>query len=165
MIVHNFYLSRLFRNLEESIGIFSTKGRIVCSSLEDEKRAVKMFGETRIPAETYEVKFRTAGRLHKKYDGWYPSMHHGMLHIQNIKDFTWVYIHQGLDDLHTAGCPLVATDTHIRHNNRYTLVHSRIAYRRFYPLMAKPLTKFERVLLHVRDETNADIYDWYPTKT
>ena len=161
-MTHTFYLSRLFRNHEETIGIFSTAGRVICHSLEDEKRTVKLFGETRIPAGKYEINFRTEGRLHKKYMALYPTMHKGMLWIRNIKNFTYCYIHQGVDDTHTAGCPLCATDSHTRHDNRYKLVNSGIGYRRFYPLMAKPLMAGDRVFLDIRDELNDDFYDWTP---
>lgn len=160
MNIQTFYLTRLFRNLEETIGIFSTEGRIICQSLEDEKRTIKIFGETRIPAETYEIKFRTEGRLHRKYLKMYPTMHMGMLWIQDINNFTYCYIHQGLNDEHTGGCPLVATDSHINTKNRYTLVHSAVAYKILYPLMATRLIKGDKVLLNIRDECNADIYEW-----
>ena len=162
MKTFTFYLTRLYRNLTTTIGIFSTEGRIICYSLEDEKRAIKLFSKTRIPAEIYEIKFRTEGRLHEKYKRMYPAMHKGMLWIQDIENFTFCYIHQGLNHKHTAGCPLCSTDSHINTKNRYTLVHSAVAYKRLYPLMADPLVNGDRVLLNIRNECNADVYDWQP---
>ena len=161
-MTHKFYLPRLFRNEHETIGIFSTAGRIICHSLEDEKRTVKVFGETRIPAGTYEVKLRTEGSHHKRYKKKYPKWHIGMLHLINVENFKWILIHIGNADDDTAGCLLTGFGSWIRSDNRYELIQSTNAYKRLYPLMANPLSKGETVLLEIRDETTADIYDWEP---
>ena len=162
MKTFTFYLTRLYRNLTTTIGIYSTEGRVICYSLEDEKRTVKLFGKTRIPAEIYEIKFRKEGRINEKYKRMYPAMHKGMLWIQDIKDFTYCYLHQGLNHFHTAGCPLCSTDSHINTLNRYNLVHSAVAYKRLYPLMADPLANGDKVLLNIRNECNEDVSDWKP---
>ncbi len=158
--VHKFYLSRLFRNEHETIGILSTAGRIICHSLEDEKRTVKVFGKTRIPAGIYNIKLRTKGSHHQRYKKNYPSWNKGMLHIINVPDFKYILIHIGNDDEDTAGCILPATDSSIGQDNRYTLKQSTVAYMRLYPLMAEPLARGDIVLLEVRDEPTGDIYDW-----
>ena len=42
-------------------------GDFTCETLEDEYREVKVEGETRIPAGTYEIKLRTEGRMNERY--------------------------------------------------------------------------------------------------
>ena len=159
-MTHTFYLSRLFRNEHETIGIFSTAGRVICHSLEDEKRTVKVFGETRIPSGIYRIKLRTTGGHHARYQNKYP-FHKGMLHLQDVPNFKYILIHIGNDD-DTAGCLLTGTGSVVDYENRYHLIHSTFAYQRLYPLMADPLSAGDQVLLDIRDETTADIYDWKP---
>jgi len=163
MNVHQFYVSRLFRNLDESIGVFSTEGRVICHSIEDEKRTVKVYGETRIPAGKYRVTLRTEGSHHERYEKKY-AWHKGMLWIRDVPNFKWILIHIGNDEDDSAGCILCGTDSHIAANNRYRLVNSTIAYKRLYPLMANPIDNGDEVYLNIRDEMNDDIYGWTPGK-
>lgn len=159
---HKFYLSRLFRNEHETIGIISSAGRIICHSLEDEKRTIKVFSETRIPAGTYRITLRTEGSHHERYKLKFPELHNGMLWVRDVPNFKWILIHIGNDDDDTAGCLLTGISSYIKKDNRYELIHSTSAYLRLYPLMAEPLSKGDEVLLIVRDEPTADIYDWKP---
>ena len=161
MNTQTFYVTRLFRNSEETIGIFSTEGKIICHSLEDEKRTIKVFGETRIPAGTYNVTLRTEGGHHKRYKKMF-SFHRGMLHIRDVPNFKWILIHIGNNEDDTAGCILPGIDAHIGTQNRYRILSSTIAYKRLYKLMSKPLLRGDQVLLNIRDECNEDIYGWKP---
>ena len=162
MNTQTFYVTRLFRNNDETIGIFSTEGRIICYSLEDEKRTVKVYGETRIPAGTYNVTLRYEGGHYKRYKEKFPNWHKGMLWIRDVPNFKWILIHIGNDEDDSAGCILCATDSHIGAGNRYKILFSTIAYKRLYKLMSKPLLEDDQVLLKVRDECSQDIYDWKP---
>jgi len=157
-----FYLSRLYRNPEETIGIISTEGRVICHSLEDEKRTVKVFGETRIPAARYRVTLRTVGGHHLRYSKRFPEMHKGMLWLRDVENFKWILIHIGNNDDDTAGCILTGLKSVIKKDNRYTLDQSTFAYLRLYPLMVAPILRQEVVFLDIRDEGTADLYDWKP---
>ena len=57
--------------------------KFLCYTLEDEHRDVKVMGETRIPAGTYNIEFRTVGGYHsrelKRYGA---SFHKGMLELK-----------------------------------------------------------------------------------
>ncbi len=114
--------------------------RFLCHTLEDEARAVKKFGETRIPAGTYQLALREAGRLHGKYTERYP-FHQGMIWIRNVPNFKWIYFHTGINDDHTAGCILVGNMGIVNtiDPGGDNLGQSRAAYRRIYPPIAKAI--------------------------
>ena len=62
---------------------------------EDESRLVKISGETRIPPGRYEIKLRNEGGMTKRYARRF-AFHKGMLHLQEVPGFKWVYIHVGM---------------------------------------------------------------------
>ena len=78
-----------------------------CFTLEDEQRAIKVPEHTRIPAGNYEIKLRKAGMVYQEYKKKYSWHNKGMLHLQNVPNFEWIYIHSGNRHSHTAGCILV----------------------------------------------------------
>lgn len=122
---------------EDTAGLLFDGDTFLCHTLEDEFRAVKKFHETRIPAGTYELALRKAGRLHAIYSERYP-FHKGMLWITKVPNFKWIYFHTGTNDDHTAGCPLVGD---MPRNNLIepggdNLYQSRQAYARIYPPIA-----------------------------
>ena len=84
-------------------------GRFVCFGLEDEFRETKIASETRIPAGTYDVRLRTEGGHHNKYSTRFNEIHKGMLHIQDVPNFTFILIHCGNTDEDTDGCLLVGS--------------------------------------------------------
>ena len=87
-----------------------------------------MSKETRIPAGTYELKIRTEGSLTKRYESRFPDFHEGMIWLQNVPNFKWIYIHCGNDDDDTDGCILVGS--YLRLNR---VLNSRSTYRSIYP--------------------------------
>ncbi len=78
-----------------------------CYGLEDAYREVKVPGKTRIPEGKYKVLLRTEGGMHERYVKRFKDSHRGMLWLQDVPNFQWVYIHPGNTHLHTEGCPLV----------------------------------------------------------
>ena len=115
----------------------NSKLKFLCYTLEDEKRSLKVRGETRVPAGVYQIKLRTEGGHHERYTKKYGSMHKGMLHIIDVPNFKWILIHTGNTDEHTAGCLLVG-DT--QQNNVLVkdgfIGKSTNAYKRIYPDIA-----------------------------
>ena len=83
------------------------KKDFLCFTLEDEKREVKVYGETRIPEGTYQIKYRKEGGYNNKYTKRFPNIHRGMLHITDVPNFEYILIHCGNDTSHTHGCLLV----------------------------------------------------------
>ena len=99
-------LMRLKDDTESTIGTLYVNGAFECFTLEDTFNFPKVYGKTRIPDGTYEIKLRNEGGLTKKYAERYPY-HQGMLWLQNVDNFEWVYIHVGNTADHTDGCILV----------------------------------------------------------
>ena len=100
-------LKRLKHNDTTTIGILFVDGVFECLTLEDEPRLQKVYGKTRIPAGEYEIKFREAGRIYEKYKGRYSWFSGGIPHLQNVPNFTYIYLHIGNTHLDTLGCILV----------------------------------------------------------
>lgn len=76
-------------------------------TLEDEFHVAKIKKETRIPEGRYEIKLRTEGGLTEKYRNKF-SWFSGHLHLQDVPNFNYVYMHIGNTDEHTEGCLILA---------------------------------------------------------
>lgn len=120
----------------------------LASTLEDERRAVKVAGETRIPAGTYEIKLRSEGGLTKKYAEKFADIHQGMLWLQDVPNFKWIYIHVGNDDDDTEGCILVGQTCDFI---RGFAGRSKAAYRDVYKLIVGALNSGEQVFIEIQD--------------
>ena len=121
-----------------------------CFTLEDEERDEKIPGETAIPIGTYEIRLRTEGGMHEKYLRKFMELpHQGMLHLQNVPDFEWVYLHIGNTDDDTLGCPLVGSIPAVGATGEFVVYQSTAAYRAVYPALAGALSDGERVVLQV----------------
>ncbi len=73
--------------------------------LEDQYQTVKVPGETCISAGRYQILLRTdSPKFAHYYDRW--DWFKGMPWLQDVPDFTYVYIHPGIDDDDSAGCLL-----------------------------------------------------------
>lgn len=121
-----------------------------CFTLEDERRDVKVMGQTRIPAGTYEITLRPAGGMHTRYQKRF-SFHQGMLWLQDVPNFEWIYIHPGNDHTHTDGCILVGNGVRENVTRNGFLSDSVPAYERIYKEMADALNQGERVYLTIKD--------------
>ena len=135
----DYRLLRIDSQLDFSMGVLFTVGsngpiddtrkiRQLCYTLEDEFRVKKVSKETRIPAGTYELKLRTEGALTKRYETRFSDIHEGMIWLQNVPGFKYIYIHCGNDDDDTDGCILVGS--YLRLNK---VLNSRSTYTRIYP--------------------------------
>ena len=126
--------------------------RFLCYTIEDEHRVLKVRGETRIPAGIYNIKLRTEGGFHQRYDKKYPSIHRGMLHVIDVPNFEYILIHTGNTDEHTAGCLLVGDS---QENNQLLpdgfIGKSVNAYKRIYPSIAKAIEQGEEVTIEYID--------------
>ena len=47
--------------------VSDVKRHFLCYTLEDERRVLKVRGETRVPAGTYKIELRNEGGFHQKY--------------------------------------------------------------------------------------------------
>jgi hypothetical protein len=87
-------------------GILCIEGMFECFTLEDPIRLEKIPGETAIPAGRYQIKMRNEGTMVKRYKEKF-HWHGGMLWLQDVPGFEWVYIHIGNYVRDTEGCILV----------------------------------------------------------
>lgn len=148
----NILLKRIVSTKEDTLGKMYIDGKLSSFTLEDEARTVKVFGETRIPAGTYEIKLRKEGGFHQRYLKRYgPDFHKGMLHLQDVPNFKWILIHVGNDDDDTAGCLLVGNTGMVNVDGKSTLRSSRDAYERIYPIIAGALEAGETVKITITD--------------
>ena len=102
-------LRRLHCGPTDTIGmLFSQHQELLSLCLEDVFRDVKIPSETRIPAGTYQIKLRAEGSTYERYVAKYGARHKkGMLWLQNVPNYEWIYIHIGNKHADTAGCLLV----------------------------------------------------------
>ena len=118
----------------------STIGRLYtdtlsCYTLEDERRNVKLKGETCIPQGTYRVAVRTDSPKYQKLDERW-DWHRGMLWLKGVPGFKYIYIHPGNSDDHTEGCILVGDVPIMMPDAEFQVGRSRDAYKRIYePIM------------------------------
>ena len=117
-----------------------------CYTLEDQYQAVKVMHETCIPEGTYDIKFRTVGGFHEKYKKRYGNDHYGMLHLQDVPNFTYILIHAGNTDEHTSGCLIVGeTQQDLDISDDGFIGHSGKAYLKLYNKVAKQLLQGKEV--------------------
>lgn len=115
----------------------SSLAKVVCGdleifALEDERRVVKVPGETCIPVGRYQIELRTEGPKHEDYFTRFPDFHKGMLWIRHISDFTHSYYHIGNWEHQTEGCPLVGLLPQIYPDGEFGVARSKDAYVPFY---------------------------------
>lgn len=126
--------------------------RFLCYTLEDERRVMKVQGETRVPAGTYNITLRTEGGFNKKYSKRFPGIHKGMLWVRDVPNFEYILIHCGNTDDHSAGCLLVGDS---QENNIIIkdgfIGKSTNAYKRIYRPIAKVLERGEEVTITYTD--------------
>lgn len=120
-------------------------GVFECYGLEDEFRADKVKGETRIPNGIYDIKFRAVGGFHTRYLKRYgKSFHKGMLQVMNVPNFEYILLHSGNTDNDTAGCLLLG-DGNSRGEN--FISQSRPAYNRLYPKVRNAILRGQKVTI------------------
>jgi hypothetical protein len=135
----NLQLNRFSDGKKSTGGILLVEDDFFGFTCEDEFRKVKVFGETRIPRGTYQILLRDEGGMTVKYRKRFP-FHKGMLHLQNVPNFEWIYIHVGNNEKQTAGCILFGYSANCV-NGEITLGRSEEAYRDLYELILLALER------------------------
>lgn len=131
-------LDRYALSKSSTVGFLWEMGRwgqqtLLCATLEDRVRrpGEKIAGKTAIPDGTYDIRLRRVGGMVRDYDKRYGHVgHDGMLWLQDVDSFEWVYLHVGNTDKHSAGCILVGNAANVAQG---TIQHSVLAYERIYP--------------------------------
>jgi hypothetical protein len=144
-------LQRYSQDDDSTLGILYLDGVFQCYTLEDEEREIKVAGETRIPEGTYDIKLRTEGGLTQKYAKKFPDMHKGMLWLQDVPNFEWVYIHLGNTDEHTEGCILVGNQVNNNKVDEAFLGDSKRAYKKLYPKLVDIIESGEQLTIEITE--------------
>ena len=128
------------------------KRKFLCFTLEDEFREVKISGETRIPAGTYNVTLRTEGGFNQRYDDKFGTdFNKGMFWVRDVPGFEYILIHIGNTDDNTEGCLLVGDSQNQNITEKGFLGSSTDAYRRIYPPIAGVLVNGGQVTITYKD--------------
>ena len=131
-------------------GLIFINGEFQVHTLEDEKRSVKVFGETRIPNGKYKLGLRTEGGFHQKYLKKYgANFHKGMLWVKDVPNFDYILIHVGNTDKDTAGCLLVGMTNNA--DDVGFIGGSTDAYKKIYPEISNALLSGEDVWINYKD--------------
>lgn len=135
------------------VGLMLIEGEFLGYTCEDEHRDIKIPGETCIPAGDYEIKLRTANTgMNRKYIARFGDFHQGMLWLQDVPGFEWVYIHIGNNEAHTAGCILVGYDTVTdEHHGGGSVPRSTPAYKKLYEKVYQWLEAGDKVVISIRE--------------
>lgn len=130
-------------------GLLYVDGKHIGYTCEDQRQpGPKVQDETCIPYGKYRVLLRDAGGMNEKYRARF-DFHRGMLHLQDVPDFTWIYIHVGNTDDHTSGCILVGKYATKQSDGEYTVGSSTVMYKELYEEVCKAIDNNEEVLVEV----------------
>lgn len=140
-------MNRLVSDDDTTIGIIKSE-KLTGFTCEDEFRLDKLAGETRIPQGVYEIKYRKEGGMIQSYQQRY-SNHPGMLHLQNVEGFQYVYIHTGNTDDHTEGCILVGYGANL--DGELCISNSRNFYIHLYREIQEAFAKGRKVHIAITD--------------
>lgn len=132
-----------------------------CEGIEDEYRAIKVKGETRVPEGIYPLKCRVSPSFSKyfyshpttyelitreeyqrnpgKYSGYTP---HELIWIDPIPGFQFVLLHWGNTDDDTEGCYIVGTARGLI-SGQPAVTSSKAAYMRVYPKIMRAIKSGE----------------------
>ncbi|NNE58074.1 MAG: hypothetical protein HKN36_08210 [Hellea sp.] len=124
----NIFVKRVVSNPDVTISRVYVDGRFFCHGLEDEYRARKVPGETRIPAGSYGLGLRREGGFHQRYSTLFGARHQGMIEIRDVPNFKHILIHIGNYDRDTAGCLLLGKAEY----SAWAVWQSKTTYVRFY---------------------------------
>lgn len=145
-------IQRYSLNDESTLGLLFVNGEFQCYTIEDTYNKAKVYGKTRIPSGIYMLKLRNEGGMVKKYNTRFNN-HRGMLHLQNVKDFQYVYIHVGNKSEDSEGCVLVGNQPNNNQRDKGFIGDSATAYQELYNKINNVIDN-EVVYVEVRDELN-----------
>ena len=128
----------------------TSEPEFLCYVLEDQFNEPKIPGETRIPAGKYQILLRDEGGMVKRCKKRF-SWHRGMLWLQMVPGFTYIYMHVGNKDDDTDGCLLVGYGQVSNVTEQGMVTTSVAAYRRLYEKITAELDAGEEVWITVED--------------
>lgn len=149
------FVQRISSGDEATLGIMhnttqESQRKFMCYVLEDQFNEPKIPGETRIPPGRYQILLRAEGGMHQRYGKRF-SWHKGMLWLQNVPGFTFIYIHVGNKDDDSEGCLLIGDGQTSNVVERGQVASSVSAYTRVYSQIVTKLEAGEEVWIEIED--------------
>jgi hypothetical protein len=130
--------NRVASTTDSTLGIFYIDNTPVGFVIEDEPRAVKLKGETRIPSGVYTLGIRKElTPLTKKYRAKFRWFEYH-IELLNVENFTNIYIHIGNFEKDTAGCQIIGFDASTiegEFRNKNSTAFYQMFYQKVYPLL------------------------------
>lgn len=120
---------------ESTLSELYVDNTFVCYALEDAIRKKKIHGGTAIPAGIYRIFLNKYGAMNARYKRRFPRFHQGMLELQAVPHFSYIYIHVGNSIGDTSGCILVGEKYYVDADGDYVLEKSTKAYKRLYKML------------------------------
>ena len=145
---------KTFRLLEantSTLDVMMVNNHYECFTLEDEYREVKVANKTRVPAGRYQIKLRTVGKMNNRYIAKFPGSHRGMLWLQDVPGFKWIYLHVGNTDKHTSGCLLVGYGMESLPDGTQRVLKSTPAYLALAAKIYKAMDDGEEIWIEIGD--------------
>lgn len=146
----NLEMNRFGMGLNSTLGHLSV-GDFQCFTLEDERRLTKVKAETAIREGSYRILLRDDGGMNQDYQDRFPELHRGMLHLQDVPEFEWIYLHILNTEKQTKGCIGPGTVPVILPNGEFKIADSTTAYLALYRLLLPALLRDEKVIIHIND--------------
>lgn len=122
----------------------------LCFTMEDQFNEPKVPGETRIPPGRYKIELRTEGGMHGRYSDKF-DWHQGMLWLQDVPNFTFVYIHYGNYEKDTDGCILTGDGAQSNVLDDGMVMSSVACYTRVAKRIYAAMDRGEEVWITVED--------------
>jgi hypothetical protein len=140
-------VNRIDYNENSTVGTIHINGEFNGFTLEDKKRPTKIKAITCIPSGRYKIVLRKKGTIHARYEQKY-DFHEGMLHLLDVPNFQYIYIHIGNYPKDTMGCLLVGLQYC---QGQEQITHSASAYAIIYKKILAAIEKGEEVWISVND--------------
>lgn len=149
-------VERRWKKETYTIGRLYVDGVLFCNTLEDRDRGLKqtdpaylirqrkVYGETAIPAGTYDVSMNTTSPKYAAI-AWYWQLCRGkMPRLQNVPGFEGILVHPGNDPTQTLGCLLVGKNTKVGQ-----LTESKNTFKALYKEMKKAYDAGEEITITI----------------
>ena len=146
-------LNRYSTSDNTTLGLLFIDGKFQAYTLEDTYRETKVWGKTRIPEGTYTILLRNEGGMTQRYSKKFGSMHKGMLHLQDVENFKYIYIHYGNYAKDTDGCILTGNNSIQNVTEDGFIGDSVKAYKRIYTQIADAILRNEKVEITIKNLT------------
>ena len=111
-------------NKDNTISRMYVDDELFCFGIEDEKRNVKVKGETCIPDGVYELGTRWSPKFSSTFN-------HDMIWVKNVPNFDFILLHWGNTDDDTDGCYIIGDQLGIV-KGQEAVLNSRATYKRLY---------------------------------